>query len=173
MKKIILTDYEINKDTMALQPATDIGYETIVVERNQVLYVNKTPLQLIEAACLEGGASYEGRREAVSYLIGARNKVPLPISPGEHIYALPTHSPKQFECIWLFYYHIKTFKPDPKFPNQTIIIFKSNLDLTLNVSYSTIEKQMQRTSYCIVRYSQKLIHLPLVAEHNSLMTIGW
>ncbi len=50
MEKIILEDYEINRDTVALQPTTHTDYYTIVIERDQILHVKKTPLQLIKQA---------------------------------------------------------------------------------------------------------------------------
>ncbi|WP_332695163.1 competence protein ComK [Halalkalibacter lacteus] len=173
MEKIILEDYEINRDTVALQPTTHTDYYTIVFERDQILHVKKTPLQLIKPACLEGGASYNGRREAVIYQTGTKSKVPIPISPRENIYAFPTHSPDNFECSWIFYHHVKSIKKDPKIPNQTIITFKNNNTLTLNLSFSSIEKQMQRTSQCIVGYLQKFVSMPLPSEYGGMFNFGW
>jgi competence protein ComK len=74
MAKIILEDYEINRDTIALQPANHTDYYTIVIEPDQIFYVKQTPLQLIKAACLEGGAGYNGRREAVIHQTGKKAK---------------------------------------------------------------------------------------------------
>ncbi|WP_227938687.1 competence protein ComK [Alkalihalobacillus deserti] len=153
MTKHVLNDYEISKDTLALIPAKHVDYYTIVIEKDQQLYVKKTTRQLIEPACLEGGASYEGRRDAVSHQIGVRNKVPIPINPREDIYAFPTHSPKQFECSWIFFHHIKSIKPHQKASNQSIVTFKNDQHLSINVSFSTLERQMHRTSFCIVRFS--------------------
>jgi competence protein ComK len=79
MEKIILEDYVINRDTIALQPANHTDYYTIVIERDQILYVKQTPLQLIKAACLEGGAGYNGRREDVIYQTGTKAKSPFPL----------------------------------------------------------------------------------------------
>ncbi len=161
MNKDVLTNYEVNKNTLALLPTFQPDYNTIAIEPCGEYQIRKTPLQLIKHACLEGGSSYEGRREAVAYLIGAKNKVPIPINPLEQIYAFPTHSPKQFECSWIFQHHIRSLKPH-SFPNQTkgsIITFKNNFQLTLPISYYTIEKQMQRTSYCMIRFSQPLFDL--------------
>ncbi len=156
--EVILENYEINKDTVVLMPARHIDYETIVLERNAKFYVKKTPLELIRAACLEGGSTYEGRREAVIALTGSQNKVPIPIEPLQHIYAFPTHSPKQFDCCWLFYHHVKSMKPHPKSSSKTLVTFKNSRELTVPVSYYSLEKQMLRTSQCILRFSYR--HLP-------------
>jgi competence protein ComK len=150
----ILEDYDVHQGTMAILPAKAIDYDSIVLETNQTLYIRKTPLQIIKDACLEGGSTYEGRREAVIHLTGAQNKVPIPVNPREHIYAFPTHSPQLFECQWLFYHHIRFIQPKPNTPRESIITFKNNPNpLQIEVSYNTLYKQMQRAAYCIVRYS--------------------
>lgn len=137
--KVIVSEYDINQSTMALLPVAHIDYSTIVVEQNGQLFVKKTPLQLIKAACLDGGASYEGRRAAVTHLTGAMQKVPIPINQLTNIFAFPTHSPTVFHCSWIFYHHVRTIKP-PENPadttKQAIIHFKN--DLQLPMSESTI-----------------------------------
>jgi len=155
----VLSDYEIHNGTVAILSAAAVEYSTIVLEPDQTLYSRKTPLQLIKDACLEGGSTYDGRREAVTHLTGAQNKVPIPINPREHIYAFPTHSPQLFECNWLFYHHIRRIQPKPKTPGVSIITFKDRKEpLTLDVSYNTLQKQIQRTAYCIVRFSMTHLH---------------
>ncbi|RFB17419.1 competence protein [Bacillus sp. HNG] len=151
----ILNDYDINQDTMALLSVAHIEYATIVLERLQMLYVKKTPLQIIQAACLEGGATYEGRRKAVTYLTGAVQKVPIPINPRRKIFAFPTHSPTAFECSWIFHHHIKTIRPSEKTnpTTQSIIQFKNNQELPMNESHYILQKQLTRTAMCIVQYS--------------------
>ncbi|TWI59897.1 competence protein ComK [Halalkalibacter nanhaiisediminis] len=161
MTKTILHTYEINKDTISLSPANHMDYDTIVQERNQKYYVKKTPIQLIEQACLEGGATYDGRRVAVTYQTGAQSKVPIPIHPLEQIFAFPTHSPKLQECSWIFYHHIKAIKPNPKAPNQTIITFRNYKEITVDVSYNALERQIHRTAYCIVRFTNRYDEPPM------------
>lgn len=158
MEKQILENYEINKHTLALLSAYHPEYDTIAIEPGCEWKIRKKPLQIIKQGCLEGGASYAGRREAVKYLTGAKNKVPIPVNPHEHIYAFPTHSPKQFECCWIFHYHIRSIK-EHHFPNQlkgTMITFKNGQQVPIPVSIYTIEKQMQRTSQCRFRFTQPL-----------------
>lgn len=151
----IHNDYEINPNTMALLTVAHVDYATIVQERDQRLYVKKTPLQLIKAACLEGGATYEGRRKAVTHLTGAIQKVPIPINPRRNIFAFPTHSPTAFECNWIFYHHIKTIVPSQQTSNttQSIIKFKNHHELPMNESYYLLQKQYTRTTMCIVQYA--------------------
>jgi len=151
--------YEITQDTVAIITAQHIDYATIVLESDRQLYVNKRPLQLIKSACLDGGASYDGRRQAVIHQIGMQkkwNKVPIPISPLEWIYAFPTHAPNYEHCYWIFYRHVKTILPHPKFHGQSIITFKTRKNpLEVNVSQRSLLRQLWLTSHCIVKYITK------------------
>ena len=45
-------EYDINSETLSMQPNRDIEYVTIVKEANTTYLVKKTPRQLLEAACL-------------------------------------------------------------------------------------------------------------------------
>lgn len=153
----ILETYDINPQTMAILSVAEIEYSAIVLEEHKKVYVRKTPLQIIKAACLEGGASYEGRRKAVTHLTGAMQKVPIPINPRRNIFAFPTHSPTTFECNWIFYHQIKTITiPNVPSPTiQSIIHFKNNQSLPMNESCYVLQKQYQRTAMCILQYTTR------------------
>lgn len=157
MKENVLLTYEINSDTIALLPAFHHEYHTIVIERNDTLYIKQTPMEIIKEACLEGGSTYEGRRMAVSNKTGIHNKIPIPIHPQKGIYAFPTLSPRHFECIWIFQHHIKSIKKDAKSHKCSIIVFKTYQELTVNITYSILENQMLRTAYCMTRFSRVLV----------------
>ncbi|WP_077619774.1 competence protein ComK [Bacillus sinesaloumensis] len=156
MKDIHLI-YEVNPRTQAILATREIEYSSIVIEEHRTLYVRQTPLQIIKAACLVGGATYDGRRKAVTHLTGAIQKVPIPINPRRHIFAFPTHSPTAFECNWIFYHHIKTIIPSQQRNHTTksIITFKNNLELPMNESHYLLEKQYTRTTMCILQYAQQ------------------
>ncbi|MCC3359149.1 competence protein ComK [Bacillus sp. REN16] len=159
--KIIQPTYEVNPQTMAILPAREIEYSAIVKEEHKIIYVRQTPLQIIKAACLEGGATYEGRRKAVTHLTGAIQKVPIPINPRRNIFAFPTHSPTAFECNWIFYHHIKAIVPSQQTSNtiQSIIHFKNQQVLPMNESHYLLEKQYTRTGMCILQYApQEKMH---------------
>lgn len=151
----ILSDYEINSSTMAIIVAAQLDYYSIAIERNGSFPIRKSPLELIKRACLEGGSSYEGRRIAVHYFTGIKHKAPIPINPQQGLFAFPTLSPSQFSCAWLFYHHIASIKPitKGKKAKQTLITFKNKEQLTLPISHYILQKQYQRTSQCIVQFS--------------------
>jgi len=62
---MIKTAYKINEQTIALCPAKEIDYNTIVFEQEKTYHVKKTPLELIKDACIENWSTYEGKRQAV------------------------------------------------------------------------------------------------------------
>lgn len=154
MEKIKTENYEIHKGTMAIIPVAHLTYQSEIIEEDRRVYVPIKPISLIKEGCLEGGADYAGRRAAVMHQTGISQKVPIPINPLEEIYAFPTHSAKHFDCCWIFYKHVKRITPDG---NQTIITFRNNEQLKVNVSHYIIEKQMHRTAYCFIRFSNRLI----------------
>ncbi|TCP19707.1 competence protein ComK [Scopulibacillus darangshiensis] len=154
MTNNVVNDYEISKNTMALIPAFQFDCETIVIERDRRIHVKKTPLELVKAACLDGGSTYDGRRLAVIHQTGASKKTPIPINPLQDIYAFPTHSPLVHQCNWIFYHHVGSIDHDTSTPGKSIITFKkSTQTLLLDTSEFTLNKQMHRTSYCIVLFS--------------------
>ncbi|MBP3953144.1 competence protein ComK [Bacillus suaedae] len=152
MNQLILQQYDITKDTMALIPGRHTDYETLILEPHQQLAVTQSALSILKIACLEGGSTYDGRRQAVIHQTGAQSKVPIPIYPKESIFTFPTHSANSYECIWLFYHHIKSIKPHEKKPNYSIVTFKNYQTFEVNVSYQSLMRQLQRTSYCIVKF---------------------
>lgn len=151
----VLDSYEVNQDTALIKSAKHFEYQTIVYERGQTLYVKQTPLKIIKNACIEGGASYDGRRQSVTKKIGVQQKVPIPIDPIYNIYACPTASPKQFECSWIFYHHVKTIESITAITDtyRSIITLTNNQQIPMEESFNLLEKQMQRTAYCIMKFS--------------------
>ncbi|WP_096185759.1 competence protein ComK [Evansella halocellulosilytica] len=149
----MIQHYEINEQTMALIPAQQIEFDTIAIETNGRYFVKQTPMNIIKRGCLEGGSNYEGRRKAVTHLTGTMHKVPIPVNPHLNLFAFPTHSPKHFECGWLFYHHIRQLSPTT--PHETTVTFTNNETIQVNTSYYTLEKQIHRTSYCVIRFSYK------------------
>ncbi|WP_407270111.1 competence protein ComK [Radiobacillus sp. PE A8.2] len=152
----IRPNYMINSSTMAILPVRNINYDTIIYERDRTLFIRKTPLQLIKQACLQYGASYDGRRAAVMHLLGSKKKVPIPISVSSGIYAFPTQSPNQFDCTWIFYSHvsrIRVIRPLPNSNYQASIVFQTDQLLDMKESYYLLEKQMHRTATCIYHFS--------------------
>jgi competence protein ComK len=141
-------NYEISENTLALKPAYNLEYSTIVLEGKEEYYVRKTPLELIKRAALIGGAEYDGRRFAVSYLTGIKKKVPIPINPQKNIYTFPTQSPSQMDCHWIFFSHVNLISGAASV-KKTIIVFENGKKLELKESAHVLDKQMYRTWMCV------------------------
>ncbi|HHY22162.1 MAG TPA: competence protein [Bacilli bacterium] len=145
--------YLINVRTMALESIAHEKYGTRVYEKGgEWFYVKERPLELIKAACIEGGASYEGRTDAVRYRMNHRNKLVVPISPSNGIIALPTHSSKSFDCSWLMLVHVRTIISIKN--KKTRIVFCDGQELDLDVSSYVIETQMNRASRCFMVFRE-------------------
>lgn len=148
MISTILPSYTLHKNTFALLPAKAIDYDTIVLEKNNFLYIQQTPLQIIKNSCYKYGTTYEGRRKAVNYHTNFYQKIPLPISIKKRLYLFPTHSPKHLNNCWLSYMNISSaqYIKDASFKQpQTILQFKDGQTLKLNVSEHIMQTQMERT----------------------------
>lgn len=143
----VLDDYSINKKTAAIKPAYEIEYESVIIEGSTTFYVKKHPFKLIKENCLKNGSSYNGRRKSIIYLTGFSRCVPIPINPRKDIFAFPTHSPKNDNCSWIFFHHIKRIlKTDDK--NQSIVCLKNKQNLTIDSSYHTLFNQKFRIFVC-------------------------
>lgn len=154
MKEEILTHYKVTTETMALVSLAHFDYRTLAIERKGKYYITQSPTDIIHDACIDGGSTYDGRKKVVTAHLNFKYKVPIPINRFAQIYAFPTHSPKQFECSWIFYHHIQSLNAHS--PKQTMITFKNNEEIILPISYVKLEKQYLRTASCILRFAQPL-----------------
>jgi len=157
MEVVVLPDYKVNPKTMALVAVFHIDYSTIVYEKDQKLYVRKTPTEIVKDSCLDGGSTYDGRRLAVMYHTDSKRKVPIPIIPDLDIYAFPTKCPGDSDCSWIFFHHIKyisTFSCKKNPFTKSIVTFNNGEHITLTESNHSMQKQMQRTAMCVHRFKK-------------------
>ena len=145
---MIKKDYHINKDTIALIPAKEIEYETLVIERDVTIKAKQDPLTLIKEACDDDWSTYEGRRQAVTKKMGYSRKVPIPINMKEGHFAFPTHSPIDFNCHWFFFNHIVHIQEELT-TKHALVTLKNEQQFTLPISYYIFKKQYERTLSCI------------------------
>jgi len=145
--------YRINIDTVALLPAGRIEFNTLVIAKNGIKYVQDPSLNLIKSACFAYWGEYEGNRKAVIRHTNFIQKTPMPICKREGIYFFPTHSPHNIANGWIAFNHVANFdKIPPRLKTQqaqSIVYFKSGLTLPLSISYHTLKCQYERTYECI------------------------
>ncbi|MCD8509714.1 MAG: competence protein ComK [Bacillus sp. (in: Bacteria)] len=145
--------YKINKRTMLIMPSRSWDYNSTVIETNKEIRLQDCPLEIIQRACNTGGSTMEERQMAITYLTGIDGRVPTPILPRHNIYAFPTHMPYHYECCWVFPEHISKIKPNKNNHKQSIIFFKNQLSLFVDVPAVILIQQLNRMPRCIHRYS--------------------
>ncbi|OAT80892.1 hypothetical protein A6P54_12860 [Bacillus sp. MKU004] len=130
--------------TMAICPVYHELYQSILLDSSgEKIYSEKTTMELINEACMEDGASYDGKISAVRHALPYLRKTPLIINKEQQIYAFPTMSPTKFECIWLFHIHIKNFTSSQ---NHTIIKFLNDTTIKINCSLKVLTRQRERAA---------------------------
>jgi competence protein ComK len=145
----IFPHYEISEQTVALIPANHMNYKTIAIEMDRTLYITKTPYEIIKRGCLDNFSSFDGRRIAITHLTGFKRKVPIPISIYRNIFVFPTHSFKDWNCCWVFYHHVESIVEERLDSNQSIIMFKNGMEVTVDVPRSELLKQLERTNLIV------------------------
>ncbi|KGA98671.1 hypothetical protein AJ85_00275 [Alkalihalobacillus alcalophilus ATCC 27647 = CGMCC 1.3604] len=152
MSKTLFPTYEPTNETLYIRPSFSIDHEAYVKEMQQNYKIKQPPNQIIHTACLDGGASYDGRKSAVIHNTGIQSKIPIPINPNQNLYAFPTHSPQSVDNIWIFFHNVYIYKKHPTDSTQSIIQFVNRETLTVPISFATLERQMHRTAYCVFRF---------------------
>lgn len=94
-------------------------------------------------------STYEGRIRASRFQMDFPKKTPLLIAEN-NIEAFPTKSPLNPECMWIFNH---TFTVKFHTPKSSILYYDNGLEIIVNASIHTIEKQRSRMIMMI--YKQK------------------
>src|SRR5690625_4827044 len=154
----IVENYKITKGTIAILPAKQIEFSSYLLERESTKRVKKTPLQIIQQACLDHDwCDFEGRRKAVAYHTGFKQKIPIPISLHKGIIAFPTHAIKAFECCWIFVDHILKIEKQKEDKRKSIIHFRNRHPVIINVSIHILKKQKRRTLECKYKMMKSIL----------------
>ena len=137
----MIDSYEINLSTLAIIPVNE--KTSNVIEEDNVYTINKSTTEIIDHSCKYFGSSYKGRTEGTKNIIGFSYKLPIIIDELREIIFFPTSSPKK-ECCWISLNQISRFENNKV---NSIIIFKNNFKLELDISYNTLENQILRANY--------------------------
>ncbi|WP_078409119.1 competence protein ComK [Priestia abyssalis] len=142
----------ICSDTMAVMYYPDTQYQTLILEVNGAYLTSTSPEKLIDEACLKHGSSYEGRRQAVIHVLQYWKRTPFPIAPLLGIYAFPSASSRDRDCVWLFLEHTLQFSPDPANHQHSIARFRNGKELGVKASARFLDTQYARTSACASKF---------------------
>lgn len=137
----MLKDYEINSETVAIIP---INKEiSKIIEDDDTFLINQNSTEIIDKSCKFFGSSYHGRFEGTKCLIGVNYKAPIIIEESREIIFFPTSSPRFNNCSWICLSKIDKFFKNNK---NSIILFKNGYELNLDISYSSLENQILRST---------------------------
>lgn len=133
--------YKINEKTLVL---LNQGKQTKILELKGEIIVEDAINKILEYNCNINGSTFEGRRKASSYLIGASYKPPIIIDEVKEIILIPTHSNKNPNCSWISLQNIQKYYINSH--SYVTIIFKNGQKLNLNVCYTNFDKQVLRAT---------------------------
>ena len=136
-----MSSYEISSETLAIIPIENFCSK--VIEKDNTIIVNKTPMQIIEDSCSYFGSSYYGRAKGTKKLIGVSHKAPIIIEESREIIFFPTSSPRLYECCWVSLRNIDEYK---KNEHNSLILFNTGYSLQLDLSYGSLDNQVLRAT---------------------------
>lgn len=138
-------EYFINDDTLLLLSIS--ANKTKVIEKNDTFIVNKNILEIIDESCHYFGSSYEGRLSGTKSLINMKYKLPIVIEESHELVLFPTASSRQINCSWIALQNIENYKRSNK---KTVITFKNNVCVELDISYGSFESQIFRATLLLM-----------------------
>jgi competence protein ComK len=136
-----MQNYEINNDTLAIIPISN--YKSKIIEKNNVIEVDMTPIKIIDNSCKFFGSSYKGRLYGTKNLIGVSHKAPIIVEESREIIFFPTNSPRLYDCAWLSLKHINDYKRNL---DNSAVTFNSGYNLELEISYGSLDNQILRAA---------------------------
>lgn len=140
-KGIRMKKYELNEGTMAILP--EEGRKTKVYEDSTTFQVDKSPYEIMEDSCEYFGSTYLGRQTGSQNMLGNGYKVPIIVEESKGMIFFPTISPLNEECWWISLNHIEQIERDG---DNTKIFFDSGLELSIPISYRSIQNQLLRAT---------------------------
>ena len=131
-----MNNYNINKNTIAIIPIDN--NITKIIEEDNTIIVNDSPMNIIKRSCKYYGSTYSGRHDGTKYLIGIYYKLPIIVEETNNIICFPTSSTRDKKCIWLFFNHINDYI---KYDNNILITFKNMYKLKIDISFYSFDNQ--------------------------------
>ncbi|MFC0525320.1 competence protein ComK [Pontibacillus salicampi] len=128
-------------------------YQTKVKDSRDDRHLAARHLDILNEACMERGASYKGKKEAVVRYLHMYHKVPIVIDPIFGIVTFPTVSPKRFDCMWIFPLNVLDY--EPRDSNEVLVTFKDHSTLIVPVSYKVFKNQMERAAMCLQHFAYR------------------
>lgn len=147
MDKIIYQpESEITPSTMAIFPYLNRkgGLHSRILEKDAEYFVKKSPSKVIDIACRYFGIDLKARQEGTKQITNWTHKLPISIDSYSRMYFFPSVSPTNPKCVWLNHSYIKGIEKIEK--KRTKVIFKNSISIIIDVSYGSMDNQINRTA---------------------------
>ena len=119
---------------------------TMFSRKNKV-YIPKGLKQYINELCISNLSTFQGREKAAGILLSRKSI--LPIYVNKDICLFPTESIRNYDCIYINYNELLSFKGLSS--NETKIIFYDLSEISVNISYEKIKKQVVRVQTILAK----------------------
>ncbi len=137
-----MVEYEINESTNAIIPISET--QTKVIEDDNTYQVNQKAIKIIDDSCKYFGSSYSGRFEGAKKLLGPKiYKAPIIVEETKELIYFPTGSARAHDCTWISLKKVKEIK---KSNFTSIVKFKNNQEIELDISFESLNNQLLRAS---------------------------
>lgn len=133
--------YYINKATCAIVPID--SNTSRIIELDNIFEVSKSTKSIIDDSCKYFGSSYQGRFDGSKRILNMNYKLPIIVEEFNNLIFFPTSSPRFLDCTWISLNNIENYKKDS---NYSKIIFSNSYELSLEISYYTLENQIFRST---------------------------
>lgn len=137
----------VNHQTVAIESFFTNGFRSKITKMDGVFYSDKTPIELINNACMRYASTLEGRLQAVTKVLNFR-KPPFFIMPYD-LGVFPTTSPDNPDCVWIFNHRFSMFEVSKGISR---LDFANDISILVNVSLHTLQQQQQRLHMVINYY---------------------
>lgn len=154
-------DYIIHERTHAITSVKSNYYRTKIYEENKVQFYEEDPLTIIKNSCQHYGYTLSIWNELVKDLLQRKSKLPVPVSPPNGIFFVPTTSHRNKHCVWISYYKVARYIERK---NKLSIVFPDGKTVSSDISLNQFKLQMKRTSMVIAHFYE----LFCAAQHESI-----
>lgn len=121
--------------------SSDYQTSTIIMKKEgSVKLENMSPLQFLDAWCLEYGSTYEGRKRALQKHLQIKQKVPILISEQTKDFMFPTCAIHCDGCIWINYRFVEEVKRKEA---KTLVRFFDDSVLLLDTDIRSIRRELK------------------------------
>lgn len=146
--------YTITRETKAIIPLDRNYSRSRIFEGRSKPSSIYTPLQIIDHNCIIHGASWKERQLGVKNILNSNTKLPVPVSPDEGIFMMPTAAVKSRQCIWISYHHVKEYE---QIGDQIYVHFHDGTGIFAKTTTQRFDNQYKRTSQVIVHFNRHIL----------------